>query len=85
MQLVGKPFLYCNYCLRLRFGSYQCRCDMELIDCDPEDHYETVLECDNINGLEDTTCTYEQTVGTLYTQEVSEMHQIDHEVEVREN
>jgi hypothetical protein len=56
---------------------------MKLIDCDPVDDYETILECDNTEGIVDTSCSYKQTIGTKYTDEVSEMNSIDQSIQVR--
>lgn len=38
--------------------SIKCRCDQEPIECVPEDGWETVIQCDNINGLTDFHCAY---------------------------
>ena len=34
----------------------------------PEDAYEVVLYCDNVNGIVDAICSYEKTVGTKFSQ-----------------
>jgi hypothetical protein len=57
---------------------------MKLIDCDPVDDYETILECDNTEGIVDTSCSYSQTIGTQYTDEISEMNSIDIGIQVGE-
>lgn len=33
---------------------------------EPKDDWEVILECDNRQGVADTTCNYERTVGTSY-------------------
>jgi hypothetical protein len=39
--------------------------------CDPADLFETILECDNTDGVETTTFTYEQKMGTEFSESVS--------------
>ena len=42
-----------DWCWDWGWGSYKCRCQMTMPDCVPTDFYDTVLECDNVNGVED--------------------------------
>ena len=41
-------------CSDYAFGSLKCRCQQEMIDCVPVDGYETILVCDNTDGIVDT-------------------------------
>ena len=42
-----------DWCWDWGWGSYKCRCQMTMPDCTPTDFYDTVLVCDNVNGVED--------------------------------
>ncbi len=33
------------------FSSYKCQCVQELIDCIPEDEFDNVIICDNIDNI----------------------------------
>jgi hypothetical protein len=55
-----------------RYRGVQCRCIQDPVRCDPDDSFDVILSCDNINGISDATCTYSKTVGTSYSQEVEE-------------
>ncbi len=61
-------------CDQLIFGhkSYTCNCIQKLITCEePADQFVEVATCDNLDGKEgvDITCTFSETIGTLYTNE----------------
>jgi len=62
-------------------ASFRCRCIQKRVDCEPEDAYEVVLWCDGRDAVVDTTCTYEKTVGTEFSMEVSEGMSIDKTIE----
>ena len=53
-------------------GALRCRCEQTLPNCEPEDGYDVVLVCDNTGGVVDTFCSYSHTVGTAYSEEMSE-------------
>ena len=53
-------------------SSIKCRCVQTLPDCEPEDGYDVVLVCDNTGGLVDTYCSYSHTVGTSYSNSMTE-------------
>ena len=57
--------------------SWKCRCVQEPVDCSPVDGWEVVLVCDNTLGLTSTTCSYSQTVGTQFSDSVSEGMSVD--------
>merc|ERR1711915_808692 len=61
--------------------SYKCRCIQKKVDCDPEDFFEVVLRCDGRNAVVDTKCTYSKTVGTEFSNEISEGMSVDTTVE----
>jgi hypothetical protein len=42
------------------WASIKCRCDMEPLDCVPEDSYSTVIQCDNTLSEEVSECNYIQ-------------------------
>ena len=42
-----------NWCWDWGWGSYKCRCQQSMPDCTPVDGWDTVLVCDNLNGVED--------------------------------
>lgn len=58
-------------------GSSRCRCVQEPINCVPEDEYEVILVCDNLNGDATVKCSYAHTVGTKFSDEISEGGDID--------
>ena len=38
--------------------SYKCRCNMDPINCTPDDEYQVVVQCDNTESAEVTECNY---------------------------
>merc|ERR1719320_1528937 len=60
---------------------WKCRCQQESIECDPEDGYDVVLICDNTMGLTTTTCSYSLTIGTQFSDSMSQGMSIDTTVE----
>ena len=40
------------------FNGVKCRCEMTPINCQPEDKYALVIQCDNTYSLETTECNY---------------------------
>ena len=42
-----------DWCWDWGWGSWKCRCQMSMPDCTPTDSYDTILVCDNVNGVED--------------------------------
>ena len=59
----GKDHL--EWCWDWGWGSFKCRCQMSMPDCTPVDGWDTILVCDNVNGVEDLgTLVY--TVQTVY-------------------
>merc|ERR1712079_131297 len=44
--------------------SFKCRCLQKPVDCKPIDDYDTILLCDNTQGVAPTKCTYSHTIGT---------------------
>merc|ERR1719450_1206222 len=61
--------------------SYKCRCIQKKVDCEPEDSDEVILWCDGRNAVVDTKCTYEKTIGTEFSNEISEGMSIDETIE----
>jgi len=61
--------------------SFKCRCIQKKVDCEPEDSYEVVLWCDGRDAVVDTKCTYEKTIGTEFSNEISEGMSIDETIE----
>lgn len=63
----------------LPFGpdSFKCRCEQKKVDCDPGDSLEVVLRCDNTDGVAEAKCTYRRTIGTKYSDEISNGWHID--------
>ena len=61
--------------------SWKCRCLQEPVDCSPEDGWEVVLVCDNTLGLTPATCSYSQTIGTAFSDSISEGMSVDTTVE----
>lgn len=57
--------------------SIQCRCTMDPVSCTPDDSYAVVLRCDATGAIEPTNCKYVKTVGSIYSEEVSESMSID--------
>merc|ERR1719312_2051505 len=57
------------------------RCQQEPIECDPEDGFDVVLICDNTMGFTTTTCSYSLTIGTEFSDSLSEGMSIDTTVE----
>ena len=44
-------------------------------------HYQVILQCDNLDGQTTTKCSYSHTVGTEFSEEVSEGMSVDETVE----
>ena len=42
-----------EWCWDWGWGSWKCRCQMSMPDCTPVDGWDTILVCDNVNGVED--------------------------------
>ena len=40
-------------CWEWGWGSFKCRCQQSMPDCTPVDGWDTVLVCDNVNGVAD--------------------------------
>jgi len=84
----GPAEVYRNTHWELRHGSapgavsYKCRCIQKKVDCEPEDSYEVVLWCDGRNSVVETKCTYEKTIGTEFSNEISEGMSIDETIEI---
>jgi len=57
--------------------SYKCRCIQEPINCEPEDQYEVIISCDNLLGVTTAKCSYQHTIGTEFSESVSEGMSID--------
>merc|ERR1712038_667902 len=53
-------------------SSFKCRCIQEPISCVPDDEYDVVLVCDNLLGQATTKCTYQQTIGTAFSESASQ-------------
>jgi len=66
-----------EWCWNWGWGSFKCRCQQSMPDCTPVDGWDTILVCDNVNGVEDLACTYQQSIGTVYSQSTSESMGID--------
>jgi len=62
-------------------GSYKCRCVQKKVDCEPEDSYEVVLWCDGRDAVVETKCVYQKTIGTEFSDEISEGMSIDETIE----
>jgi len=62
-------------------SSFKCRCIQKKVDCEPEDSLEVVLWCDNRNSVVETKCTYEKTIGTEFSNELSIGMHIDATIE----
>ncbi len=61
-------------CDKITFGhrSYTCDCIQKLITCEElADQFVELATCDNLDGKEgvNITCTFPETIGTLYTDE----------------
>jgi len=62
-------------------GSFKCRCIQKKVDCEPEDSYEVVLWCDGRDTVVETKCVYQKTIGTEFSNEISEGMSIDETIE----
>jgi len=71
-----------DWCWDWGWGSYKCRCQMTMPDCTPTDFYDTILECDNVYGTEDLVCSYQKSIGTVYSESTSESMGIDQTISV---
>lgn len=63
------------------FRSMECQCEQEPIDCDPSDEWNTVHSCDFSQSSTTGKCTYSKTIGTTWSNEVSESMSIDVTIE----
>ena len=61
-------------------GAFRCRCIQSPPNCQPEDGYDVVLECDNTGGLVDTFCSYSHTVGTAFSDSMTKEFSISYGV-----
>ena len=52
--------------------AFKCRCIQTPPNCQPDDGYDPVLVCDNTGGVVDTSCSYSHTVGTAYSNSMTE-------------
>jgi len=59
------------------FSSFKCRCRQEPIICQPSDHYVTIMQCDNMDNDVEVTCSYTKTIGTTWTNDVTNSMSID--------
>ncbi len=86
------PFLmdfvsvYYEVCDQIVFGhkSYTCDCIQKLVTCEePADQFVEVATCDNLDGKEgvNITCTFSETIGTLYTDEAMTSLAVSYAVE----
>lgn len=64
------------------FRSWYSQCGITYINCQPEDRFEVIFSCDNIGGQLDLDCTYTKTIGTSYSNEISDSMSIDTSIEV---
>ena len=60
---------------------HNCFVCQEPVDCEPPDGYDEVLVCDNNAGQTSTRCSYSQTIGTQFSDSVSEGMSVDTTVE----
>jgi len=70
-----------NQYLAARASAFKCRCIQKKVDCEPEDSYEVVLWCDGRDAVVDTKCSYEKTIGTEFSNKISEGMSIDETIE----
>jgi len=63
------------------YQSYKCRCRQEPIECIPKDYWNTVMTCDNSQSAVETTCTYQKSIGTTWTQTAQNSFNIDEGIE----
>jgi len=68
-------------CAYYYWNSFKCRCQQKMLDCVPEDGWSTILECDNVDGIVDTECEYQLTLGTTWSESTSNSFSIDAGVE----
>lgn len=59
-----------------------CRCEQQPLSCTPTDDYETVMTCDNSDGVVTAGCRYTKTIGTTFSEEVSESMSISASISV---
>ncbi len=78
--------IYSTVCNQIVFGhkSYACDCIQKLITCEePADQFVEVATCDNLDAKEgvNLTCTFSETIGTLYTDEAMTSLEVSDAVE----
>jgi len=61
--------------------SFRCRCIQKKVDCEPEDSYEVVLWCNGRDAVVETKCVWKKTIGTKFSDEISEGMSIDETIE----
>jgi len=71
-----------NGCWEWGWGSFKCRCQQKMPDCTPTDSYDTILTCDNTGGSNDLACSYQQSIGTVYSESTTESMGIDQTISV---
>jgi len=51
-----------------------------MVQCDPKDRFEVILECDNSQSEVTVSCQYQKKIGTSYSYEITEMFNIHYNV-----
>jgi len=60
----------------LGFYSTKCRCEQELVSCEPVDDFDVVLKCDALQSPQEVTCQYTKTIGTHWEDEIKKQFNI---------
>ena len=84
-KLVGPAFVYnhnwgvdmTDKNLARGTRSFKCRCTQRPVDCQPKDGFDVILSCDNLHGKTQTKCTYSHTVGTEFSESMSNGMSVD--------
>jgi hypothetical protein len=61
--------------------SFQCRCSMSPVSCQPTDDWAVVLRCDATGAIEPSNCNYYKIIGTIFGQSFSESASVSVTVE----
>lgn len=77
----GHHFDGSSGCSSYGWGSFKCRCQQEMLDCVPVDGWQTILVCDNIGGTSPFPCSYEESIGTVWSESTSQDMGIDYTIE----
>jgi hypothetical protein len=65
------------------FMSEDCECSFKPLSCKkPFDEYKTIVRCDAQDAIGNVTCDYTQTIGTAFSQTITDAISIDESIDV---